>query len=1350
MQLIWLGHSALHLTSAGITEQTKERPMPPRSRSVHATTTATLALLLAAPWLAHAQGTNQDSACAASGATGGDAGAPCFTNIDDILGGQRYLLRNDDLLVNFVKRVDGKDEFRNLSLDTTNLKPTEDPETAFKASFDCPDGPPQQSTQLGRIYNLKNDVIVSYVNQNVSEGCGHKLFVIDPVDNKQLHGPFGGFTSIEPRLALLDANLDGYDDILVMGFESSVNHNFFMQIYAPDDPDDKTSEPLFKSQTEVIGSDTADYTPRSNVVTGDFNGDGAQDIAWAGAADDGEVEIRFASVCPAAHRVVLGTTCSKAFDFVLSSQTIDTSRTWTGVSGAYAGVTYSDVFPRIGLAAGDLDGVLNPDTGVADAELVLIKLAVAGGEASASVYDFAADLTYDLAGEASLPDSEALDVSRLPPYVVSGRLDWSGRQDQVVTGWSSTFHWGVWILSFNEALEMAVENVVRDFSKSNVEQRLRGLAVGRFDPLDAQDGGLDFNQQIALLFAEEDFFTGDDPETLIDIWTVDPPSFAPTGVESAKTVFLKSNPFNTDRQLIAPLVAGDLQGRSLRLGPPEKATVVHAQIDTVLGLPPMHVDYITPPEGAGPEVYNVSVYPEVFNTAYQFTESQKSSASSKSTTSYTYSTKESFEEKVSYGIPDIGGVSLTAKQAATQKHKSTVASEYDTYSGNSYSLNAATVFDDIVGFSTKRMNIYSYPVIGHTICPASMPACTAAEMLPLHVQFSGVDNVVTYNAPVAASVLEWYQPVNEPGTLFSYPGNQAQLEADLPQQQAQGSSTTTPRFMLLSTPTEWSTSDDDTVALRWSTGSSGTNTVGSVSNHSFDASASVAGKVGFGNFGISGSASFDYNNSTSVSTLNSDTLKLDESDGVTLDLKLASSTNPNPQQDYAGASYIFGLTAPVGVIQDDIEQASDVTLPAAGPLRVASVADMTSTDPQSSDWWPIAYGGVPDVALNHPQRWNQTLPADPLPELVWFNCPVGYTSSSGSPNCSPSTPPTSLDLPQTIAETHFYRIKGLFVTPGEDSSGPPTTAATVGDILTLRARIYNYSLANMPDGTEVHVAFYAQSWDGTNGQFMSDPANPDGFAKAVFIDEVTLAPIPAFCGGIQAGIDPCSEQDAPRNWAFAETTWDTSSLDSSEASNWKLWLVTWMEGGGDLVPEIAGHGLTAIPGADLNSLADVPIETYSNNMGFYNQLFTLRPPGESAAGADVLAVAGPPTTQQPQLWIAKVRVSPKRLRRGAIPTVRATLRASQALDDVMVRFFDGDPAADSTMFDAEMIPHIPADQPFVVTVPYRLQGCGARRVYVDAIPLGDPVVPATAHSRTRNRGAFGCSPIDRRHRAHRG
>jgi len=46
------------------------------------------------------------------------------------------------------------------------------------------------------------------------------------------------------------------------------------------------------------------------------------------------------------------------------------------------------------------------------------------------------------------------------------------------------------------------------------------------------------------------------------------------------------------------------------------------------------------------------------------------------------------------------------------------------------------------------------------------------------MQFSGPDNV-NYIQAAEGRNLEWYQPVQEPGNLLSYPANEQQLMADL-------------------------------------------------------------------------------------------------------------------------------------------------------------------------------------------------------------------------------------------------------------------------------------------------------------------------------------------------------------------------------------------------------------------------------------------------------------------------------------------------------------------------------------------------------------------------------------------
>ena len=84
------------------------------------------------------------------------------------------------------------------------------------------------------------------------------------------------------------------------------------------------------------------------------------------------------------------------------------------------------------------------------------------------------------------------------------------------------------------------------------------------------------------------------------------------------------------------------------------------------------------------------------------------------------------------------------------------------------------------------MNIYSYPVIGQFVCPDDSPNCDLSctfvdpgcDKQPLMLQFSGPDNIV-YTSPAPAVGMEWYQPVTEPGNIFSYPGSLALLKINL-------------------------------------------------------------------------------------------------------------------------------------------------------------------------------------------------------------------------------------------------------------------------------------------------------------------------------------------------------------------------------------------------------------------------------------------------------------------------------------------------------------------------------------------------------------------------------------------
>ena len=236
------------------------------------------------------------------------------------------------------------------------------------------------------------------------------------------------------------------------------------------------------------------------------------------------------------------------------------------------------------------------------------------------------------------------------------------------------------------------------------------------------------------------------------------------------------------------LATVDLQGRSLLLGPPQKVTVTsNIQPQVVLGMPPMHIDFIQDanslPNGTPTEL-NLTAVPSIFNAQYETQQSGSNQSSNTNTTSYTFGTKGSATAKLSYGIPDVASVSAELTTSAAQTHENTVAAKYNTYTSNTFDVSTQTGFSDLVWFTSKRFNMYIYPVIGQELrlSPESAHLSRRSRSpVPLHVIFSGPDQVVS--ARIDGSLLEWYQPVQEPGNVFSYPWNATLLREPVPRLQ---------------------------------------------------------------------------------------------------------------------------------------------------------------------------------------------------------------------------------------------------------------------------------------------------------------------------------------------------------------------------------------------------------------------------------------------------------------------------------------------------------------------------------------------------------------------------------------
>ena len=117
--------------------------------------------------------------------------------------------------------------------------------------------------------------------------------------------------------------------------------------------------------------------------------------------------------------------------------------------------------------------------------------------------------------------------------------------------------------------------------------------------------------------------------------------------------------------------------------------------------------------------------PSLFFSQYQTQQSGSAQSANTNTTSYTVGTKESAEAKFSYGIPDVASVSAELKSSAEQTHENTVSAKYNTYTSNTFDVSTKTGFSDFVWFTSKRFNMYIYPVIGQLGCPqVSLPVPT--------------------------------------------------------------------------------------------------------------------------------------------------------------------------------------------------------------------------------------------------------------------------------------------------------------------------------------------------------------------------------------------------------------------------------------------------------------------------------------------------------------------------------------------------------------------------------------------------------------------------------------------------
>src|SRR5256885_318450 len=145
----------------------------------------------------------------------------------------------------------------------------------------------------------------------------------------------------------------------------------------------------------------------------------------------------------------------------------------------------------------------------------------------------------------------------------------------------------------------------------------------------------------------------------------------------------------------------DTQGRSLLLGQPTKITISQpVQPSVVIGVPPMHVDWISPDplDGVPAQVINLSAVPDGFNTTYDVENTSEQQSGTTNTTSWSYGTKTTVGGSVQFGDPDVAEIKVSDMSTAAQDMKSTAEQGQGSYTRNTYNVYQATGLGDQITY----------------------------------------------------------------------------------------------------------------------------------------------------------------------------------------------------------------------------------------------------------------------------------------------------------------------------------------------------------------------------------------------------------------------------------------------------------------------------------------------------------------------------------------------------------------------------------------------------------------------------------------------------------------------------
>ena len=1153
--------------------------------------------------------------------------SPDFNDVQDILAGKRELLRIDDVV------------FGDRLLDTRNSKVTGQqtvPGTAFAGLND----PTARGEVLAHMFAGSGDTL-DYTTAD-------KVIAYDPRTQKSFSLSVTDKDNFATSLSKGDVTGDGYDDV-VIGSASGV------RVLAAVDPNDFGKGIRLGPLTSVNRAD------QQNAV-GDFSGSGRGQIAQIVSSPDADIYI-----------------------FSVNPDTLEASR---------IGQWKSTSFPDPHRASDRAENLAVGHFFDTNQDQLLFGKTGTPGESTLRTVSLEL-LNFNKSLQPQVRDTVSYTIQINERLLLeSGHLDPGSSFDQVVqindnnytatdrafTVYLPDSH--IRVISFNGKPKIAPGAYTKhDF-------RVFNFSLGSFDRTGNARPIL--GQQLAVVvgFPFNSRFRHETPTAKLQIYNV---TITPT--PDGNTISFSENPtseYNLGEYLArnhssgpyydknfqnAPLVAGDLQARSIGLGNPIKVTVnSYIRPDVVLSLPPMHVDYAKPYRAGTfpncktteqPCEINISVLPNSFRTSFSSTTEQGTKSVRKSTTSYGYSREIGGGVSLALGDESVASFSASYQYAVKSAYDNEVATSNNKYSALTDSLTSTTGFADHLFFTRERLNIWVYPIMGLRVCPGRATTCADAEKTQAYAEYSGPDDITFFD--IDATTQDWYQPVTEPGNIFSYPWSVALFEKAQPDA---GLLTERPTWRGIDT----SASSYET---NWTKESGKDISVGAKTLTTHDNTFTSAATVGAAGVAL-GTVDFssNFSRSTGLETLEDSTISLTSNRGLTVDKPAFSSDIAN-NYGYSFAGFVYANRAPVAPPERPVVIAPDgqpASLQTRGPLLSAFLADLNPVGSQRiASFWTGAYD-KPDIALNHPARWN------------WNN-----TTGDVTFNAKTSEDPIRQE---------FYWMKGLYVTPANaDRAGPQRQETSVAEPVQLQARVYNYSLADVPEQDRVRVEFYGQLVDKRTNQLTGD---------AFRIDGVNLPVIPGF-----------KSRPMEPNWALASTVFDPSQFTQTRSGNvyMAFWVVVWYEDpAGKKGDEVADHGLVSIPG-NWSQVSQIQTEAYSNNVGLYSAHTPFYIAPRSGAANSAPQALAPSDQSRKSMVVESMTGTASHAALNSKVTLSATLHnfSSQAGPE-LVAFYDGDPSAGAKPFELQEIPVVPAGEVYTLSACFHPETPGVHTIYAVADP----------------------------------